>query len=443
MKLKLLALATLALIATSLGSCSHKVVNPSEPPGTPPGTQQGTNVPPETWFAGPDPSDAAAGWLTDTGPFGGRYLPAPADWNGYPGFPGIPNTMLSPESLTVLPKDRPERRTFIEIYGDRIWLRQEGDTIHINSWAILPSGGSDPDSPYSVLVNRSMMPFMGGPVLTPDSANGSPIGFRLQVGLEDALGRVSRPSESTTYPRVDPLSPFHNPVINGYFPLVEAGRAYAVARAVDGDDAVDRRIDHQPGGAVGIVTRVDGGGGSPDDIALRSKILTFYVDHPPQLQQQNAGFRPIAGQVFTSRGMFLNLMATDDDPFDALAQPRNYARSFSHVGGPKGPPILRRRIAILGKWTGDPSRDTCCVVPADVMGPTAGIAIPDWIANGLITLFVRLCDCFECDVQAGPGACPAFFGTELRPSFGRCVDTQIPCRLEVPGPVAGALGGVH
>ena len=445
MKLKPLALATLVLIATGLCGCSRKVISPTAPPEAPPGGQHTTNIPPDTWFAGPDPDDAAAGWLTDPGPFGGRYLPAPVDWYA---FPGIPHTMLTAESLQVLPKDRPERRTFFELYGDRIWLRQEGDTVHMNSWAIFPSGGSDPDSPYSVLVSRSFVPYwtIDTPVLTPDTANGSPIGFRLQVELQDVLGRVSRPSESITYPRFDPASPFHNPVINGYHPLVEAGRAYAVARAVDGDEAVDRRIDNRPGGAVGIVDRVDAGGGSPEDVALRSRILTFHVDHPPRLLQGNPSFRPVADQVFTSRtlgaGVALDLLATDDDPYDAIAYPRNRVRVYSHVGGPMlEAPILRRRIAILGKWTGDPSRDTCYVVPGDLMGPMASLTIPDWIANGPITLLVRLCDCFDCNVRSGPGACPAFAGTELRPSFGRCVDTQIPCRLSAPEPMAARVGG--
>jgi hypothetical protein len=446
MKLKPLALATLVLIATGLCGCSRKVVEPTAPPGTPPGGQRSTNIPPDTWFAGPDPNDAAAGWLTDPGPFGGRYLPAPVD--GWYVFPGIPHTMLSAESLQVFPKDRPERRTFFEVYGDRIWLRQEGDTVHMSSWAILPSGGSDPDSPYSVLVNVALLQLWDpAPVLMPGDPNGSPIGFHLRVELQDVLGRVSQPSESLIYPRYDPTSALHNPVINGYYPLIEAGRAYAVARAVDGDGAVDRRVDRQLGGAVGIVARVDGGGGTPDDVALRSKILTFYVDHPPQLLQGNPTFRPVANQVFTTRTLYagrdLDLIAADDDPFDATAYPQNHSRIYSHVGGPKGPPILRRRIAILGKWTGDPSRDTCYVVPGDLMSPMATFTIPDWIANGPITLLVRLCDCFACDVRPGPGACPSFAGSELRASFGRCVDTEIPCRLAVPEPVAGASGGVR
>lgn len=436
-----LALALAAWMAQT--GCSKHASGVTSPQAGPPPAQL-ANVPPDTWFAGADPNDPAAGWRTDPGPFGGRYLPAPEA--GWQEFPGIPHTMLSAESLQVFPKDRPERRTFFEIYGDRIWLRQEGDTVHMSSWAIFPSGGSDPDSPYSVLVNRALFPpWIDAPILMADTANGSPIGFRLRVELEDVLGRVSRPSEGNTYPRFDPASEFHDPVVNGYYPLIEAGRAYAVARAVDGDGAVDERVDRQPGGAVGIVDRVDGGGGSPDDVALRSKILAFYVDHPPQLLQGNPAFRPVAHQVFTRRtlgaGVDLDLIAADDDPFDASVYPQHHTHVFSRVGGPKGAPILRRRIAILGKWAGDPSRDTCYVVPGDIMGPMASFTIPDWVANGPITVLVRLCDCYECDVQPGPGACAAFAGTELRPSFGRCVDTQIPCQLSVPPPAAGLVGG--
>jgi hypothetical protein len=205
---------------------------------------------------------------------------------------------------------------------------------------------------------------------------------------------------------------------------------------VDGDGAVDRRIDNQPGEAVGIVDRVDAGGGSPEDVALRSKILTFYVDHPPQLLRENPGFRPVTDQVFTTRTLQLNLMAMDDDPFDAHAFPLSRIRNYSHVGGPKGAPILRRRIAILGRYAGDPSRDTCFVAPGDYMKPMLSLTIPDWIANGPITVLVRLCDCFSCDVRPGPGACPEFAGYELRPTFGTCVDTAIQCRLEAPGQAA-------
>jgi hypothetical protein len=342
--------------------------------------------------------------------------------------------MLSPDSFLVFPKDRPEHRTFFEIYGDRVWLRQEGDTVHMNSWGIFPAGGSDPDSPYSILADTALHWYFPPlpPVLKSGPPNGSAVGFRLRVEVKDVLGRIDRPSESMTYPRIDPTSQFYAPEINGSCALVEAGRAYASARAVDGDSAVDARIDNQPGGAAGIVDRVDAGGGSAEDRALRSKILTFYVDHPPRLVQENASFLPTAGQVFTSRSLPLDLIAVDDDPFDGFAQLRaikSNSRPYSHVGGPKGSPILRRRIAILGKYAGDPSRDTCWVAPGDFMGPLVGLAIPDWIANGPITVLVRLCDCFDCDVLPGPRACPQFAGYEMHPLFGTCVDTSIPCQL--------------
>ena len=424
--------ATLAVAlaaASALAGCSKKVTEPAKPPApTPPPPAQ--NVAPDTWFAGPDPTDPAAGW--QIAPGGGRYVDAPA--SGWRDFPGIPQSQLSVDSLLLLPKQRPARRTFFEVYADRLWLHQEGDTVHTNSYVIFPAGGSDPDSPYAVLVNEALLPpwLYDYPVLKPDTANGSPIGFRLRIQLKDVLGRVDSPSESTTYPVYDPASVFHNPVINGYHLLTDAGRAYAVVRAVDGDGAVDRRIDHQPGDAVGVADRVDAGAGSPQDVALRSKILTFYVDHAPRLSQDAPVFRPVANQVFTSRtlrsGSDLGLYAVDDDPYDVYAPAR--------PGGPGVSAILRRRIAVLGKSATDPPRDTCWVAPGDFVNAAVGLTIPDWIANGPITLLVRLCDCYSCDVLPGPGACPAFAGQELRPTFGTCVDTSIPCQLAVPGPTA-------
>jgi hypothetical protein len=425
----------------ALAGCSKTIVQPSKPPTTtPPPPQQQANVAPTSWFSGPDPDDASAGWQIDPGPIGGRFILAPPD--GWYDSPGIPHTMLSADSLLVFPKDRPERRTFFELYGDRIWLRQEGDTVHTNSWVILPSGGSDPDSPYSVLVNTELLgPFLREfPVLKPGGPNGSPIGFRLRVKLRDRMGRVDQPSEGLTYPHFDAASEFDYRIISGYYAALYAGRAYATASAVDGDGNVDRRIDQQPGGALGVVDRVDAGGGSAEDVALRKRIMTFYVDHPPRLLQDNASFRPVTQQVFTSRvlvpGSDLDLVAVDDDPFDALSLVRTNTHVYSHVGGPKGAPILRRRIAILGKLASDPARDTCWVAPGEFMNPAFSLSIPDWIANGPITVLVRLCDCFSCDVAAGPGACPAFAGQELRPTFGTCVDTAIPCQLAVPGPTA-------
>src|SRR5262245_9965798 len=215
-------IVALAVLLSQAGCSKHATGVTKPPTGAPP--NQAVNTPPDTWFAGPDPNDPAAGWLTDPGPFGGRYIQV-SDAGGWNDFPGIPNSMFSADSLEILPKDRPERRTFLEVYGDRIWLRQDGDTVRMNSLVIFPSGGSDPDSPYSVLVGRFLLPpWLVGPVLTPGDPNGSPIGFRLRVQVKDMAGRVTLPSESTTYPNYDPESIFSNAAINGYYPQFEAAR---------------------------------------------------------------------------------------------------------------------------------------------------------------------------------------------------------------------------
>src|SRR5262245_2944584 len=92
-----MATLTLVIIVTSLAGCSKHASGVTNPSQAGPGTQQATNVPPVTWFAGPDPDDPAAGWQFDPGPFGGPYIPIPEQ--GWYGFPGIPGTMLSDDSL--------------------------------------------------------------------------------------------------------------------------------------------------------------------------------------------------------------------------------------------------------------------------------------------------------------------------------------------------------
>ena len=156
------------------------------------------------------------------------------------------------------------------------------------------------------------------------------------------------------------------------------------------------------------------------------------------LVQENPAFYPVAGQVFTNRTVGLDLIAIDDDPFNGVPQPHVRSRVYSHVGGPKGEPILRRRIAILGKLATDPPRDTCWIAPGDYMTPMPVLTIPNWIANGPITMLVRLCDCFDCDVLPGPGNCSQFSGNEFHPDLGTCVDTAIPCQLNAPAVAASA-----
>jgi hypothetical protein len=403
------------------------------------------NFAPDTWFAGADPNDPLGNWSTQPPPNGGRYRDfGSSRWDV--AFNGVRGSMLSADSALDLPAARPQRRTFFEAYNQRLWLRQEGDTVHMNSWLIFPGGGFDRDSPYTV---RSNMVIFGDslrqyPVLTPAEPNGSPIGFRVRVQVKDASGGVTVPSETQTYPVVDPASSLDLRQINGYWGLTTtAGKAYAVLRAEDGNGTVDERLEHQPGGAVGVADRVDDNGGTSFDRALRSKVLTFYVNHAPVLSRNRPEFYPRAGAVIKRDvGSPLGspafaLPATDDDWFDPGLR--------GTVGGTptKYPAILRWKLAILGKLAGCDTCDTCFFDALEFTHATGiSFTIPSWIAAGEITVRVRLCDCTECDVLPGDSNCP-FRGRETAPGEGTCVETDIPCQLvdSAPGSARGAAQG--
>jgi len=412
--------------ACLLAGCGTKPVAPGP---TPPHVNQ----PPDTWFAGSDPDDPSAGWQTLTGLHGGKYMDlALTGWS--PLFPGVPHSLLGPDSLELLPAARPERRTFYEIYNDRLWIRQEGDTVHLNSWVVFPGGGSDADSPYAVRVDTTILPVQlkGKPVLTPGPANGSPIGFRTRIQVKDLSGLVSQPSETTTYPVFDPASVFHQPTVSGYWGLNSSGKAYAVLYAEDGDGALDRSVDQRPGGAVGLADRVDAGRGSAEDRALRSKVLTFYVNHAPVLARANPAFRPLVNQAFATRSVQLDPVASDDDWLDPSA--------YNPLGGAPTTygPILRWKVAVLGKLAGT-AQDTCFIVPGEFYSANAvQFTIPPWIASGAITMRIRVCDCAQCDAQPGTATCP-FYGQEVAPQQGVCVDTDIPCQLVATAPNAFAI----
>jgi hypothetical protein len=161
------------------------------------------NFAPDSWFAGPDPNDATAGWQTLVDGNGKRYwfLDFGADrWDV--AFHGVSGSMLSADSAYQLPPMRAERKTFLEAYNQRLWLRQEGDTVHLNSWVIIPSGGFDKDSPYAV---RSNMTLFGDslsqyPVLTPGKPNGSASRSRTPRGRPRGPAR-RRPTRWSTRPQ--------------------------------------------------------------------------------------------------------------------------------------------------------------------------------------------------------------------------------------------------
>jgi hypothetical protein len=398
------------------------------------------NFAPDTWFAGPDLNDPLAGWQTFTDANNKRYWFMDFASTGWAAFQGVPGTMLSDDSVNVLPALRPQRKTFFEIYNDRLWMHAENDTVHLNSWVIIPTGGFDRDSPYAVRVNRVLLPapLVGTPVLTPDGPNGSPIGFRLRIPVKDAGGQVSQPSENTTYPEFDPASVKNQPIINGVQGMTTAGRAFAEVFAEDGNTTVDRRITQRPRGSVGIVERVEAGTADAEDIALRSKILTFYVNKAPRLKRDGT-FKPTVNQLLnrtlsgTSR---FQIPAEDEDQLDPTT-------GFNPVGGtPSYGPILRRKIAILGKYTGT-TRDTCYVIPEEWLDGTSispQAPIPDWIATGNIIVRIRLCDCVSCDVTQGTATCP--FGPDrgAAPGYGTCVETDIPARLAATEPAGIPTG---
>jgi hypothetical protein len=196
------------------------------------------NYDPDTWFAGPDTTFYPH-------PLGNpfdRYLEVPS-WRNPPPFPG--SLLNSCDSLNLLPAERVQRRTFFEIYRNRIYARSENDTVHMNSWVIIHSGGADVDSPYEVVVGPND-PSLGGPVNDTAMAcagipaqvvhrtgpNGSPIGFRQQyVNFLAPAGPASAASASALYPNFDVNSVFRSPQIGGYQAMRQAGKVYAVTRA--------------------------------------------------------------------------------------------------------------------------------------------------------------------------------------------------------------------
>jgi hypothetical protein len=396
------------------------------------------NFAPDTWFAGPDVNDPLATWQSHQDGNGKRYWYKDFTATGWVnGYQGVAGTMLSDDSVDVLPALRPERKTFFEVYNDRLWAHTENDTVHLNSWVIIPAGGFDRDSPYTVRVNQALLPgpLKGKVVLTQSGPNGSPIGFRIRIPIKDAAGSVSQPSETTTYPEFDPASVKHQPIVNGVQGMTTAGRAFAELFAEDGNNTVDRRIDQRPGGSRGIVERVEAGTGNEQDIALRSKILTFYVNKAPRFLRNNAAFRPRVNEIYQTRTLSLNLLAEDLDQLDPTA-------GFNRVGGTPTAygAITRRKIAILGKHAGT-NRDTCYVEATDFNIPNPiQITVPDWIAGGNVTMRIRLCDCSSCDVGKTTPTCPFVGDRGAAPSYGSCIEVDIPIRLPLPEPGLTDIG---
>jgi hypothetical protein len=362
-----------------------------------------------TWLSGPDPNSPSL----VTKPNGERYALLV---NGRLAAP-IVRSLLSDDSVNVLPASRPERRTFFEIWKDTVFVRSDGDTVHMNSWVVLHSGGFDKDSRYSVDVTdaaRQLPGFPGGPVLTPGPPNGSPVMFRMQVLTELwPSNALSVAAVSNPYPIFDPNDVFNNPKIGGYQPVIQSGRAYAFTFAVDGDNSPDRRIGAGVPGAIDPVTLVkksEDGTASPYELSLRQKVLAFWVDRAPIFDTGSPSFIPGPAATFTSATWNLRLVATDEDPFQPGTPP----------GGPAATTVLRRRVLVHGHDS--QGADFTSVDPADHLGEAFSVTVPAQLAPGQCSIEVELCDCEQC--ESWPGG------------RGRCVTGSFPVTYAPAGAMA-------
>jgi len=243
---------------------------------------------PDPWWAGPDPSQWPAS------PDGDGRSVAVTDWTHFtttPAWPPDGRGYFGPDSFSFIPSVRRppgddfDRRTFYEIYGDRIYARSEGDAVHQGAWIVFVNGGYDKDSEYRPLVDPS------DPALPPDfSSNpaaypvlqdlglvGSPIGFRAGASIKRADGSRVVQAFSSTYPNFDPLSVFRLPQVMGYWRADLPGKVYLVTRAVDSDGSVST----SPASPIDLADLVDSGGGTPEQRLERRKILTFQVRPAP------------------------------------------------------------------------------------------------------------------------------------------------------------------
>jgi hypothetical protein len=352
------------------------------------------NFSPDTWFSGPDPNVTGGPWQVNP-ETGAKYallvngrLPLPD---------GLPGSLLHRDSVDILPVNRPNRRTFLEIYKDTVFIRSEGDFVHLGCWVVFHNGGFDTDSPYQVKVTdlaRRQPDFPGGVVLQSSGQNGSPIGFRsIIVTAQTPQGLPSYTAESRLYPYFDPNDVLDYKRIGAYHPMTRAGRAYALQRAEDGDGAKDGRVDN-------VIRTVETP--SPSEAPLRPLVMVFEVDFPPVLKTWVLSFRPRVSQVDTLRAPFWNLElpADDVDPFAGGA-----------VGGPTGVPNLRFKFKITGRDLNgdpfvyyDPPRNSG-QAGYDGTTSTINLPVPPNLATGLVTLTVELCDCSFCDLDQGSGRC--------------------------------------
>ena len=399
------------------------------------------NFEPDEWYSGPD--TLSSYWTTYTDGNGKRYwyhdIALPTDpspsWAPFFASGGTgAGTMLSPDSANILPASRPNRKTFYEIYGNRIWAHAEFDTVDLNSIVVFPMGGLDRDSPYAVKIGLDPgRPI--GVVTTPGPPNGSPTGYRSLVLTRKPDRTLQTPTETTLFPVYDVTSPYWLPLLNPYADMQATGKSYAYAVAQDGDGLVDRRIQRaNSNGSSKIVDDVDRDyAADPSiqpptaaEIAIRPHILVYFVNHKPFLKTGDSQFTPHADSSSSYRAgasVSFNLFADDLDPIDYEA-----ASAGITPGGPQAntPPVL---VYTLSIYQHDPSAgtDNTYLIAKDlVSNGSVPFTMPATLVPGRAYAIITLCDYRPVDVAEG--------------NTGRCADTQmIPITILGPAP-AGATG---
>jgi hypothetical protein len=372
----------------------------------------GLNLAPDTWWSGPDPNSPI--WSSrpqHAFSSGQTKYYAVSSWTNLPSFTG---SLLSCDSALVMPTERPFRRTFLEIWKDTIYVRTEGDTVHLNSWLVLGNGGFDEDSPYSIQVSPvdPTLPTSCGPapypVITPTPSSGSPVGFRAFVGTvldPIATGSFSQPSVTGLYPLFNPSDFRWAPRINSYQSAISSGRAYAVVRAEDGTGqdlgGLDRSV---PSNLRTWVDRIDQSGGTATEILNRNKkVMTFTVNYSPFLLTSAATFspklRPGGADTLATRQLNINILADDIDPLDPGV-------IGAQVGGPTASKVFRYTGSFRGQTAA--GRDTT-VSPLDLFRLTSmnvpSYPIPSIIVSQNVDFIAELCDCRDCETAFGRGRC--------------------------------------
>jgi hypothetical protein len=156
---------------------------------------------------------------------------------------------------------------------------------------------------------------------------------------------------------------------------------------------------------------VDRGQGTKAEIALRTRILTFFVNKAPRLSTHLMAFAPDPNQVYLTRQISLNLLADDEDPFDPGNQPAG-------PGGPSITKVLRWSVTVRGRNAAGTVVDFLAT-PQPVFDPQITVELPNEIVSTSDTVKVELCDCANCD----------------SPGVGRCITYDIP--IIVPPPTPG------